>query len=189
MRLLAGLGNPGESYARTRHNIGFLALDALAASQGVSFSKGIGGSQVARLRIGREDVLLVKPQSFMNLSGKPIQAAMAFHKIKPADVFVIVDDVLLELGRFRARGEGSHGGHNGLRSIQEAIGTAYQRLRVGCGPCPEGWDLANYVLGRFKPDELVFLEKRLELVGPMLEKWFEEGVSSVAQLYNGPVSR
>lgn len=189
MRLLAGLGNPGESYARTRHNIGFLALDALASSQGVSFSKGVGGSQLAKIRVGGEDVLLVKPQSYMNLSGKPIQGAMAFYKIKPSDVFVIVDDVLLDLGRFRARGEGSHGGHNGLRSIQESIGSAYQRLRIGCGPCPEGWDLANFVLGRFKPEELDFLEKRFGELVPLLEMWFSKGISSVAQLYNGPVTR
>ena len=189
MRLLAGLGNPGESYARTRHNIGFLALDALASSQGVSFSKGIGASQTAKVRVGGEDVLLVKPQSFMNLSGKPVQAAMTFYKIKPTDVFVVVDDVLLDLGRFRARGEGSHGGHNGLRSIQEAIGPAYQRLRIGCGPCPQGWDLANFVLGRFAAEELAFLEKRFQELPSLLELWFSKGISSVTQLYNGPVTR
>ena len=189
MRLLAGLGNPGESYARTRHNIGFQALDALAIGQGVSFSKGIAGSQVSKLNLAGEDVLLVKPQTYMNLSGKPIQAAMTYYKIRPQDVFVIVDDVLLELGRFRARGEGSHGGHNGLRSIQEAIGPAYQRLRVGCGPCPPQWDLADFVLGKFAPDEWKSMQPRLELIPEILEVWFKQGISVVSQLYNGPVTR
>lgn len=189
MRLLAGLGNPGESYARTRHNIGFQALDALANGQGVSFSKGIAGSQVAKVRLSGEDVLLVKPQSYMNLSGKPIQAAMTFYKIRPQDVFVVVDDVLLELGRFRARGEGSHGGHNGLRSIQEAIGVAYQRLRIGCGPCPAQWDLADFVLGKFTSEEWKILQPRFELLPEILDVWFKQGISAVSQLYNGPITR
>jgi len=189
MRLLAGLGNPGEQYARTRHNIGFQAVDALASGQGVSFSKGTGGNQVARIRIGGDDVLLAKPQSFMNLSGKPVQALMAYYKILPQDVYVVVDDVLLELGRFRARGEGSHGGHNGLRSIQECIGPAYQRLRVGCGPCPQGWDLADFVLGRFAKDDYDFLQQRFELLPELFALWFRQGVSAVAQLHNGPVTR
>ncbi len=189
MRLLAGLGNPGEQYVHTRHNIGFDAVDALASGQGVSFSKGNGKSLVARMRLGDEDVLLVKPQSFMNLSGEPVQAVMTYYKIRPQDVFVIVDDILLDTGRFRARGEGSHGGHNGLRSIQEHIGSAYQRLRIGSGPCPKGWDLADFVLGRFSRDDLAFLNKRYELLPDLFSLWFHQGISAVAQLHNGPVTR
>jgi PTH1 family peptidyl-tRNA hydrolase len=186
MRLVVGLGNPGERYARTRHNIGFLALDALAASQGVSFSSGRSESLVAKLRIGGEEVLAAKPQTFMNLSGASVQGLMAFHKIHPKDVFVIVDDMLLELGRFRVRAEGSHGGHNGLRDIQARIGPAYNRLRVGVGQKPPEWDLADWVLSRFSQTEIQALEKRFPALENCLKTWFEKGVEATASLFNGP---
>jgi len=186
MRFVVGLGNPGERYARTRHNIGFLALDALAASQGVSFSAGKGDSLVTKLRIGGEDVLAAKPQTFMNLSGASVQALMTFHKIHPKDVFVIVDDMLLDLGRFRVRAEGSHGGHNGLRDIQARIGPAYNRLRVGVGQKPTEWDLADWVLSRFSQTELQALEKRFPALENCLKMWFEKGAEAAASLFNGP---
>ena len=186
MRLVVGLGNPGERYARTRHNIGFLALDALAASQGVSFSSGKGNSQVAKLRIGKEDVLAAKPQTFMNLSGAAVQGLMTFHKIHPTDVFVVVDDMLLDLGRFRVRAGGSHGGHNGLRDIEARVGSAYNRLRVGVGAKPPQWDLADWVLSKFSESELQALEKRFPALENCLQTWFEKGAQAAASLFNGP---
>ncbi len=186
MRLVVGLGNPGERYARTRHNIGFLALDALASGQGVSFSSGKGDSLTTKLRIGTEEVLAAKPQTFMNLSGACVQALMTFHKIHPRDVFVIVDDMLLDLGRFRLRANGSHGGHNGLRDIEERIGPAYNRLRIGVGAKPEQWDLADWVLSRFSGQELQDLEKRFPALENCFQIWFEKGVEAAASLFNGP---
>jgi len=188
MKLVVGLGNPGEKYSRTRHNVGFQALDALATGQGVLFSSDRGNSLTARLNIGSQPVLAVKPQAFMNLSGGAVQAHMAFHKIRPEDLFVIVDDVTLDVGRFRLRAEGSHGGHNGLRDIESRIGKVYNRLRIGVGSKPADWDLADWVLSRFAPDEFSFLEKRLSALENCLQMWMEKGLSVAATLYNGPTS-
>lgn len=187
MKLLVGLGNPGERYSRTRHNVGFLALDALANRQGVLFSSDRGESKSARLRIGREEVLAILPQTYMNLSGKSVQAHMTFHKIRPQDVFVVVDDVSLAVGRFRVRADGSHGGHNGLRDIEARIGKVYNRLKIGVGARPAEWDLADWVLSRFSPDELSFLAKRFDELENCLRVWFEEGLEATATLYNRPL--
>lgn len=188
MKLVVGLGNPGEQYARTRHNIGFLALDALASSRGVLFSSDRGESVSARARLGAHEVLLVKPQTYMNLSGKSVQAHMTFHKIRPEDLFVIVDDVTLAVGRFRVRPDGSHGGHNGLRDIEARIGKVYNRLRIGVGAKPEPWDLADWVLSKFSTEEISFLEKRMDALDNCLQLWFEKGAAAAAALYNGPTS-
>ena len=186
MILLVGLGNPGERYNRTRHNIGFLALDALAAGQGVSFSSGRANAHVAKLRLAGKDVLAAKPQTFMNLSGASVQGLMTFHKIRPEDVFVVVDDMLLDLGRFRVRAGGSHGGHNGLRDIEARIGQGYNRLRVGVGAKPPSWDLADWVLSRFSPAEFSALEKRFPALQNCLEVWIQEGAQAAAAQFNGP---
>jgi PTH1 family peptidyl-tRNA hydrolase len=186
MILLAGLGNPGERYARTRHNIGFLALDALASRQGVSFSPGRSDAHVAKLVLAGREVLAAKPQTFMNLSGTSVQGLMAFHRIRPEDVYVVVDDTLLDLGRFRVRAGGSHGGHNGLRDIQQRIGQAYNRLRVGVGAKPEGWDLADWVLSKFTREESSMLEKRFPALENCLETWILEGAQAAAAIHNGP---
>jgi peptidyl-tRNA hydrolase, PTH1 family len=186
MLLLVGLGNPGERYARTRHNIGFLALDALASRQGVSFSPGKSDAHVARLKLAGKDVLAAKPQTFMNLSGASVQGLMAFHRIRPEDVYVVVDDTLLDLGRFRVRAGGSHGGHNGLRDIQDRIGQAYNRLRVGVGAKPAEWDLADWVLSKFAPKELSVLENRFPALENCLETWIREGAQAAAAIHNGP---
>ncbi|MBK8801493.1 MAG: aminoacyl-tRNA hydrolase [Fibrobacteres bacterium] len=186
MKLLVGLGNPGERYAQTRHNIGFLALDALASRRGVLFSKGRADSLVAKLQLGGEEILAAKPQTFMNLSGASVQGLMTFHKIHPRDVFVVVDDMLLDLGRFRVRSGGSHGGHNGLRDIEERIGKEYNRLRVGVGQKPPQWDLADWVLSRFSQAEAVALEKRFPALEDCLETWFQKGEQAAATSFNGP---
>jgi peptidyl-tRNA hydrolase, PTH1 family len=186
MLLLVGLGNPGERYARTRHNIGFLSLDALAHRQGVSFSPGRADSLTAKLRIADREVLAAKPQTFMNLSGATVQGLMAYHRIRPQDVYVLVDDTLLDLGRFRVRAEGSHGGHNGLRDIEARIGQTYNRLRVGVGAKPSEWDLADWVLSRFAPSELAALEKRFPALENCLETWILEGPQAAAAKFNGP---
>jgi len=186
MILLAGLGNPGERYARTRHNIGFIALDALASRQGVSFSSGRADSLVAKIRLADQDVLAAKPQTFMNLSGAAVQGLMTFHKIRPEQVFVIVDDTLLDLGRFRVRAGGSHGGHNGLRDIESRIGQGYNRLRIGVGSKPPEWDLADWVLSRFSPLELSALENRFPTLQNCMETWIRQGTQVASTQFNGP---
>jgi len=186
MLLLVGLGNPGERYARTRHNVGFLALDALAHRQGVSFSPGRAQSHLAKIRIADREVLAAKPQTFMNLSGATVQGLMAFHRIRPEDTYVVVDDTLLDLGRFRVRAEGSHGGHNGLKDIEARIGQAYNRLRIGVGAKPPEWDLADWVLSRFATEDLATLEKRFPALENCLETWILEGPQAAAARFNGP---
>lgn len=186
MKLLVGLGNPGERYARTRHNIGFLALDALASRRGVSFSKGRADAMVAKFELSGQEVLAAKPQTFMNLSGASVQGLMTFHKVHPRDVYVVVDDMLLDLGRLRVRGSGSHGGHNGLRDIEARIGKDYNRLRVGVGQKPPQWDLADWVLSRFSESELVILEKRFPALEDCLVTWFQKGEQAAATGFNGP---
>lgn len=186
MLLVVGLGNPGERYARTRHNIGFLSLDALAHRQGVSFSPGRADSLVAKFRIADREILAAKPQTFMNLSGAAVQGLMTYHRIRPEEVYVVVDDTLLDLGRFRVRSGGSHGGHNGLKDIESRIGQAYNRLRVGVGAKPPQWDLADWVLSRFAASELAALEKRIPALENCLETWILEGPQAAAARFNGP---
>ena len=151
MYIIAGLGNPGRKYSGTRHNCGFQAIDILADRYHIDLSqekfKGICGSGV----IDGQKVLLLKPQTFMNLSGECIGAACAFYKIDPAqELIVICDDISLPTGQLRVRAKGSAGGHNGLKNIIAHLGTQeFKRVRVGVGEKPEGMDLADYVLSHF----------------------------------------
>ncbi len=130
---MVGLGNPGERYRRTRHNVGFMVVDALAARSRAE-GRVVGDAWVAAARVGGCEVLLVKPLSFMNASGAPVARVLAERSGSPADLAVVVDDVALALGRIRVRERGSHGGHNGLRSLAEVLGTdEFPRVRIGVG--------------------------------------------------------
>lgn len=155
MFVIVGLGNPGKKYENTRHNAGFISIDALADKYGISISekkhKALCGSGV----IEGNKVLLVKPQTFMNLSGESVRAVMDFYKIDPEeDMLVIYDDISLAPGNIRIRKKGSAGGHNGIKSIIAHAGTQnFMRIKVGVGEKPSGWDLADYVLGHFSEDD------------------------------------
>jgi len=155
MFVIVGLGNPGKKYENTRHNAGFLALDALADKYGISISekkhKALCGTGV----IEGNKVLLVKPQTYMNLSGESVRAVMDFYKIDPEEeMLVIFDDISLAPGNLRIRKKGSAGGHNGIKSIIAHTGTQnFMRIKVGVGEKPSGWDLADYVLGHFSEDD------------------------------------
>ena len=131
MWLVVGLGNPGSQYARTRHNIGFMAIDGLAAA-GVNFASKFQG-ECAKVTLGGEDVLLLKPQTYMNLSGQSVQAAMTFYKIPPAQMIVLHDEVDLSLGKLRIKQGGGANGHNGLKDIDARVGANYWRIRLGVG--------------------------------------------------------
>jgi PTH1 family peptidyl-tRNA hydrolase len=133
MLLFAGLGNPGSDYAGNRHNVGFMALDTVAERHGFSRWKTKGASLIAEGRIGTEKVIAVKPQSFMNKSGRPVAEIARFYKIPPSDIFVFYDEIDLAAGRIRVKCGGGHGGHNGIRDIDRHLGTDYWRVRIGVG--------------------------------------------------------
>lgn len=168
MFLVAGLGNPGAKYAHNRHNIGFLAADRLADTFRASpWSKKFQG-EVCEARLRDERLLLLKPQTFMNLSGESVGTAARFYKIAPEDVVVFYDELDLPLGKLRVKRGGGHGGHNGIKSIDAHLGTQYWRVRIGIGR-PEHKDaVTNYVLGDFTKAEWEIQTKMLDVIGRYL---------------------
>jgi peptidyl-tRNA hydrolase, PTH1 family len=187
MRLIVGLGNPGERYRRTRHNVGFMVADALAARGGAGKGREAEGAWIAEARLGGEDVLLVKPLTFMNRSGDPVSRLVAGHAGKPEDVIVVLDDVVLELGVLRIRERGSHGGHNGLRSVIEALDSEeVPRLRIGIrkGEPPE--DLADYVLSPFPEDDVLVVQEIVGWAVDAVESMVAEGTAAAMNRFNGP---
>ena len=186
MKLVAGLGNPGREYAGTRHNVGFEVMDLLARRHHVPWPAKLDGSSVeARWRRPDADVLLVKPLTYMNLSGRAVSELARFYKIDLPDVLVVTDDVNLPLGRLRARASGSEGGHNGLRSIAESFGTIdYARLRIGVGRGDLRRDLADHVLARFEPDEQAGMEDAIARAADAVEVWISDGLARVMNTFN-----
>jgi PTH1 family peptidyl-tRNA hydrolase len=185
IRLIAGLGNPGRDYAKTRHNIGFLVLDRMASHAGVTFAREKKWqAEVARL----DDLWLVKPQTFMNLSGAAVGSVGAFYRIEPASCLVVYDDKDLPFGRLRLRSSGSAGGHNGVKSLISHLGTEdFPRLRFGIGP-PErtGPGVIDHVLGGFAPIELEGLEKRLDRAVEALNYAARHGFTQAMNYFNRP---
>ena len=159
--IIAGLGNPGAQYAKTRHNVGFVAIDYIAAKLGVKIDRAKFHALVAEAKIGDVRVLLMKPETFMNNSGVAIGEAAAFYKIPPERVVVLHDEISFEPGIIRIRRKGSAGGHNGLKSIIAAIGEEFPRVKIGVGkkPTPE-YDLISWVLGRFPDSDLQKMSER-----------------------------
>ena len=161
MFAIVGLGNPGKKYENTRHNIGFVAIDALAEKYGIRIAekkhKAICGSGY----IEGVKVILVKPQTFMNLSGESVREVLDFYKLDPeTEMLVMYDDISLEPGNIRIRKKGSAGGHNGIKSIIAHAGTQnFVRIKIGVGEKPSGWDLADYVLGHFSEDDQTKLKE------------------------------
>jgi PTH1 family peptidyl-tRNA hydrolase len=181
MKLIVGLGNPGSRYAGTRHNVGFVVIDALA--RGARFVTRFE-SEVAEITEGEHKVLLAKPQLFMNLSGRAVRHFVDFYQLDPADLLVICDDINLPLGQLRARAKGTHGGHNGLRDIQHHLGTTnYSRLRLGVG-APEGEDTADYVLDRFRPAEKPVIEDACIRAAQAAGVWVLHGIETCMNQYN-----
>ncbi len=189
MRVIVGLGNPGERYRRTRHNLGFMVVDALAAELSAPRWRLLADSLVSPVTLGTREVLLAKPQTFMNRSGVALQQLLAAQGAGPGEAFMIVDDVALELGTLRIRERGSHGGHNGLRSVIECVGTEeLPRLRIGIRKGePEG-DLADYVLAPFPEEDVLIVQ---EIVGHAVEAVrcaLEDGTETAMSRYNGSIS-
>ncbi len=154
MRIIVGLGNPGEKYAHTRHNAGFDTLDILSMRLNIPIKKLKFQATVGEGLVGTERVVLIKPQTFMNLSGMTVSDALNWYKIEPKDLLLIVDDIDLPFGQVRVRSKGGPGTHNGLRSILQYTGSGdFPRIRIGMGTPPPEWDLADYVLGHFDTHE------------------------------------
>ncbi|MGB0496773.1 MAG: aminoacyl-tRNA hydrolase [Rubricella sp.] len=158
MLLFVGLGNPGSKYARNRHNIGFMALDRIAADHGCTPWRAKFQAEVSEGRLGRQKVVLLKPQTFMNLSGQSVGAAMRFYKLEPGDVVVFHDELDLAPGKVRVKTGGGHAGHNGLRSIHQHIGDAYRRVRLGIGHPGDRNRVSAHVLGDFARADEAWLD-------------------------------
>jgi peptidyl-tRNA hydrolase, PTH1 family len=185
MRLVVGLGNPGERYRRTRHNVGFMVIDALSARTGAR-GREEGHAWTAPTRIGDQDVLLVKPTTFMNRSGLAVQALLQPGDSVSAGLVVIVDDVALELGTIRVREQGSHGSHNGLRSIIETVGTEeFPRVRVGIREGDPPDDLADYVLSDFPREDVLVVQEVVGWAADAVECLIHDGPAAAMNRFNG----
>lgn len=184
MKIVVGLGNPGRQYEETRHNVGWMVLDRIADRAGWSGkSKARDAAAVARGRHGDLDLVLVKPTTYMNLSGLAVRKVLARERAPLADMLVILDDFALPMGRLRLREEGSAGGHNGLRSIIGEMGTqSFARLRVGIGD--PGQHAKDHVLSRFSPSERADLERVLDAAADAVEDWAREGIARAANRWN-----
>lgn len=188
--LVAGLGNPGREYALTRHNAGFLAIEELGRRCKAEWkSEPKFEARVARVGIGSQKVILCEPQTYMNSSGEAVAGLMQFFKILPAKLLVLVDDADLPFGSLRLRGEGSSGGHHGLESIEEHIGTrGYARLKIGIGRLESGVrEITGHVLGRFSAADKPLLEKVLERAASQAECWLTAGLQVAMNKFNGAV--
>jgi PTH1 family peptidyl-tRNA hydrolase len=188
LKAIVGLGNPGAQYKGTRHNIGFAIVDELARRASVGFESAPADALIARLRrtAGQaDDVLLIKPLTFMNLSGQAVGELVRYFKIDIADLLIVVDEAQLPLGKLRARARGSAGGHNGLKSIIAHLGDGFSRLRVGVGRGEQQRDLADHVLSRFEKDEVADVERMTTRAADAAEMFITSGIAAVMNAYNG----
>jgi len=188
MFLVVGLGNPGEEYANTRHNIGFMAADEIHSRYNFAPYKSKFDGLLAEGIIEKEKVLLLKPQTYMNLSGNSVAKVASFYKIDPKNIIVIHDDKDLALGKIKAKIGGSAGGHNGLKNIDSHIGPEYNRIRIGAGsPQEHHTDTINFVLSRFSKTELDILKEKLEFVAATINELITKGIahySNIVGMYN-----
>lgn len=186
MYIIIGLGNPGKKYEHTRHNAGFDAIDKLAEKYNIKMDKLKHKALIGEGRIGTEKVVLVKPQTYMNLSGESIVSICQFYKTEFDKVIVMYDDIDLDVGKLRIRKKGSAGSHNGMKSIIKCIGTQeFPRIRIGVSKPPEGWDLADFVLSRFPKEQQGDLEESFERAVLTVEEIIDSGIESAMNKYNG----
>ncbi len=187
MYLIVGLGNPGQKYAGTRHNAGFMVADRLADRWRASWTGDRKfDARVARAERGGRRVVLCEPQTYMNASGEAVGALMAFYRLAPAQLLVIVDDADLPLGQLRLRPGGSSGGHHGLESIEQHLGTReYPRQRIGIGRRDGAREITGHVLGRFDSTELALVDKVLTVASDQAECWLDAGIQKAMNQFNG----
>ncbi len=183
--IVVGLGNPGRRYSETRHNAGFLVIDELARRWSIDCSKKQLGSEVGGGRVRDVKAVLVKPQQFMNRSGHPTRSLMGFYKVSVDDVVVIHDEVDLPFGTVRVKRGGGAGGHNGLKDLDRHLGDRnYLRVRVGVSRPPEGWDTADYVLGKWNAAERSDLDALVAKAADAVEQLLTEGLTATMNRFN-----
>lgn len=186
MYIIAGLGNPGKQYAQTRHNVGFDTIDILADKYNISVDTKKHKALCGKGMIEGQKVVLAKPQTFMNLSGESVRELVDFYKIDPEEeLIVIYDDISLEPGKIRIRKKGSAGGHNGIKNIIAQLGTQnFQRIKVGVGEKPKGWDLADYVLGYFSKEDRGLVDDALKRAAGAVELMVQGEVDQAMNQFN-----
>ena len=187
MFLIAGLGNPGRDYANTRHNIGFDVIETLAGQENIYVLEKKHKAVIGRGYIGGQKVILAKPQTYMNLSGESIRELADYYKIDvKEELIVIADDISLEPGQIRLRKKGSAGGHNGLKSIITHLGhDEFQRVKMGVGGKPDGYDLADYVLGHFTQDERKRMDEAAKEASDAIRMILAHGIEAAMNHFNG----
>lgn len=191
MFLIAGLGNPGRQYEKTRHNMGFDTIDELIDRHRIPQGGIAHKAMYGKGMVAGEKVLAVKPLTYMNLSGEAIREYVNYYKMDPeTELIVIYDDIDLEPGQIRIRKKGSAGGHNGIKSIIAQIGTQnFYRIKVGVGAKPKGWDLADYVLGRFSSEERELVDKAICDAADAVEMILKDGIEAAMNHYNGAAKK
>jgi len=186
MKLVVGLGNPTAQYAQTRHNVGFDVIDELAAQYSIPIDTMKHKGAYGKGRIEGETVILLKPMTFMNLSGESVVQVANYFKIAPEDIIVVYDDINLDVGRLRIREKGSAGGHNGIKNIIAMLGTdSFARIRVGVGMKPAKMDLAAYVLSRFSEDERIMVEQGYEKACQAMALMVNDQIAKAMNDFNG----
>ena len=185
MYIIAGLGNPGGKYDNTRHNAGFRVMDILADRMGILVEEKKHKALCGRGVLEGQKVILLKPQTFMNLSGESIRAAADFYKVEPENVLVVYDDISLEPGQLRIRAKGSAGGHNGMKNIIAHLGTQeFPRVKVGIGEKPKGMDLADYVLSCFSKGEQELMDQAFKEAARAVAVILGQGIESAMNEFN-----
>lgn len=184
--LVVGLGNPGDKYENTRHNVGFMTADLFMKENGGNFNKNKMQGIFGECKIGDNRILVLKPQTFMNNSGESVAAVAKFYKIPTNRIIIIFDDISLDVGKLRIRAKGSHGGHNGMRSVVEHLGTSdIARIKIGVGAKPHpDYDLADWVLSKFPQSDSENLKTALDKANNALSEIIKRGIDSAQNKYN-----
>ncbi|MCR5260309.1 MAG: aminoacyl-tRNA hydrolase [Candidatus Gastranaerophilales bacterium] len=186
MKLITALGNPSEKYANTRHNIGFMVADELSRKYNFSFKfEKKFNAEIAKTNIEGESVVVCKPQTFMNLSGEAVRPVLEYFKLTSDDLFLIYDDISLDLGKVRFRAKGSDGGHNGVKSVIQYVKTdKFDRLKVGIGPQPQFMKSEVFVLSNFTNEQKELLEATIKFSAEAVEEYFKNGIQIAQNKYN-----
>lgn len=186
-RIIVGLGNPGKQYANNRHNAGFMVVDRLADRHGLKFTRMMSKGLVALGEIEGRKVALVKPQTFMNLSGESVAPIVKFYKSEPSDLLVVYDELDLPAGQLRMRPKGGSGGHNGMKSIIARLGSEdFPRLRIGVGRPPGRRDPKDFLLDDFTRDEMAALEPAFDRAVEGIRRWLSDGIDNAMNFVNKP---
>jgi len=189
MFIIVGLGNPGKQYGGTRHNIGFDVIDILAKGHNIPINKAKHKAHIGEGFIGTKKVVLVKPQTYMNLSGQSVAEVLRYYNLTSDDIIIIYDDTALPIGGLRIRKQGSAGGHNGIKDIIFRLDTdIFTRIRIGVGEKPPGWDLANYVLSRFKTEEVNSIIQGVDNAAEAVAYVLANGIDAAMNKFNQKVN-